>query len=105
MVDTGVYNASTNTYIFSGNSETIWEDMKDYMYGRYYASIMIGYVAEHVGTSFGIAESSAEADLLQGLINSYGYNYSWHTYYGSTIINILKQIWCSTCINTWKYKI
>lgn len=91
MVDTGVYNESTNKFIFSGNSETIWQDMNDWMYGPYYASIMIGYVAKYVNTSFDINESEAEADLLQGLINSYGYNYSWHTYNGTTIINILKQ--------------
>lgn len=91
MVDTGVYNESTNEYIFSGNSENIWADMEDLMYGRYFASIMVGYVAKYVDTSFNIDESEAEADLLQGLINSYGYNYSWHTYNGSTIINILKQ--------------
>ena len=79
MADTGVYNESTNKFIFSGNSETIWQDMNDWMYGPYYASIMIGYVAKYVNTSFDINESEAEADLLQGLINSYGYNYSWHT--------------------------
>lgn len=91
MVDTGVYDSTTGQYIFSGSSETIWEQMNDILYGRYYASIMVGYVAKYVDTTFGINESSAEADLLQGLINSYGYSLSWHSYSSSSIINIIKQ--------------
>lgn len=91
MVDNVTYNATTYNYTFSGNSEEVWEYMEDLHVGEYYKHLMIGYVAQNVSTSFGLTSTVGDKDKLKNLINSYGYNYSWHEYSSNSIINLLKQ--------------
>lgn len=92
MVDEGEYDASTNTFIFSGNSEQVWSRMHDPLLGYGNASIMIGYIAKEIGTEFGLDYSTANIYYLVNFINSkYGYSLSSHNYSSESIIDILKQ--------------
>lgn len=90
MVNSGVYDSVNNKYVFTGNSEDVWENMTNPLY--YYADLMMGYIAEEIDTDFGIEKSSANEQNLSNFINSnYGYNLSWHSYSSSSIVNTLKQ--------------
>lgn len=91
MVDEGTYDASTNEFWFSGNSEEVWGYMEDLVCGPTYIHIFIGYVAKYITDMFGLSATYGDPDKLRGLINSYGYNYSWNDYSSSSIINLLKQ--------------
>lgn len=91
MVDEGTYDASTNEFWFSGDSEDVWDYMADPICGPIYVHIFIGYVAKYITNSFGLSATYGDPDKLRGLINSYGYYYSWNDYSSSSIINLLKQ--------------
>lgn len=93
MVDNVTYNHSTKTYSFSGNSENVWQYMTNILYGDYYVSIMLGYIASEIDMNFGINKSTVNEMNLSNFINRmYGYNFSWYPYSASTIINKLKQM-------------
>lgn len=91
MVDDGTYDASTNEFWFSGNSEEVWDYMTDPVCGGTYIQILIGYIAKYVTNQFGLSATYGDINKLRGLINSYGYNYSWNDYSSSSIIYLLKQ--------------
>ena len=92
MVDKGIYEASTNSFIFSGNSDQVWNKMREPLLGTESASIMIGYIAKEINTDFGLDQSTANIYYLVNFINSkYGYSLSSHNYSSESIINILKQ--------------
>ena len=91
MVDDAEYDASTNEFWFFGDSEEVWEYMEDPVCGNTYVQILIGYIAKYVTNLFGLSATYGDTDKLKGMINSYGYNYSWNDYSSSSIIYLLKQ--------------
>lgn len=92
MVDDGKYDAQTNSFIFSGSSDQVWNKMREPLLGTGNASIMIGYIAKEINTDFGLNLSTANIYHLINFINSkYGYSLTSHNYSSESIINILKQ--------------
>lgn len=77
-VTTAAYQSSSNTYIYTGSSSSIWDQMaKTYSSGgTNYAATLIGYVGKEINAKYGESSTPASfADLLS-LINRSGYNYS-----------------------------
>ena len=91
MVDEGTYDASTNEFWFFGESEDVWDYMADPICGPIYVHIFIGYVAKYITDLFGLSATYGDPDKLRGLINSYGYDFSWNNYSSSSIINLLNE--------------
>lgn len=92
MVDNGEYDSATNTYIFTGYSESVWNSIRNSLTGGDKNEVLIGYVAKKVIDDYGLDKSTGDENNLSNFINTdYGYNLSWHNYSSTSIINILKQ--------------
>ncbi|MCQ2239878.1 MAG: C10 family peptidase [Bacteroidaceae bacterium] len=82
IVNTASLNLDGAHYSFFGNSATVWNNISN----SHYRDLLIGYVAESVGTEFGLSSSSSStATRLVPFINSFGYSLSSYSYTANNI--------------------
>lgn len=78
-VTTATYNSSNNTYTYTGNNSTVWNQMaknQSASSGQAAAAIFIGYVGQQINTKYGINESGSNRYYLADFLNQLGYNYT-----------------------------
>ncbi|MCF0185588.1 MAG: C10 family peptidase [Bacteroidaceae bacterium] len=98
LVDYGTYNPNTGHYVFSGNSGLIWSNI----WNENYRDLLLGYVAESIGTQFGYSSSSAVPTYLISFLNNFGYWICERPFMSSNILSGLNSngaILC-TCFNS-----